>query len=227
MPLKSQEKIDFSLFLSVLLVTLIWDVSGLDMALARWYGGPQGFVLRNDVMLQYWFHDVAQNSARVLFGLCVMMVFLPLGVFKRLRKADRVHLVVATLVAALVVVAIKQISKTSCPWSLAEFGGAANYVGHWQWGVNDGGGGRCFPGGHASSGFAFVAAAFWLRLASRPLGMAVWLGASIAGSVLGVVQQMRGAHFFSHTLWAWLVCCAVGVIYFYTVQAVRARKTPA
>ncbi len=227
MPLNKPLKIDLILFVSICLTTLAWDVSGLDIAWAKWYGNAQGFVLRNDVVLQFWFHDVAQNSARVLFVFCVAMVFLPLGPFKRLFKVDRVHLVLATLLASLLVVAVKQMSKTSCPWSLAEFGGAASYVGHWQWGMSDGGGGRCFPGGHASSGFAFVAAAFWLRLASNSLSTVVWIGASLTGLVLGFVQQMRGAHFFSHTLWSWLLCCAVGMIYFYTVQAVRARKNPA
>lgn len=227
MPLSRQAKQDWTLLTLVLIVTLIWDIAGLDLAWARWYGNMQGFALRNDVMLQYWFHDVAQNGSRVLFAVCIAMIFFPLGVFKRLSKADRVHLVVATLSASLFVVAVKQLSTTSCPWSLAEFGGTAPYVGHWQWGVSDGGGGRCFPGGHASSGFAYVAAAFWLRKASKPLGMVVWLLASVAGLVLGIVQQMRGAHFFSHTLWAWLLCCAVGVFYFYSVQAIRARKNPA
>jgi membrane-associated PAP2 superfamily phosphatase len=227
MPLSRQATKDWALLLSVLAVTLAWDVAGFDLAWARWYGNMQGFALRNDVMLQYWFHDVAQNGSRVLFGMCIVMIFLPLGVFKRLSKGERVHLVVATLFASLCVVAVKQFSMTSCPWSLSEFGGTATYVGHWQWGMSDGGGGRCFPGGHASSGFAFVAAAFWIRLASKPVGMVVWFMASAAGLVLGVVQQMRGAHFFSHTLWAWLLCCAVGVCYFYAVQAVGARKKPA
>ena len=39
-----------------------------------------------------------------------------------------------------------------------------------------------------------------------PRAARIWLAAALAaGLVLGVSQQMRGAHFMSHTLWtAWL-----------------------
>ncbi len=224
MPVKPQTRFDCAVFAALLLGTLAWDAGGLDVVWAHWYGSAQGFALRSDGVLQYWFHDVAQNAGRALFVGCALMIWLPLGAFRHLRKADRVHLVVSTLIASLLVVLAKQLSKTSCPWSLAEFGGLAQYVSHWQWGTVDGGGGRCFPGGHSSSGFAFVAAAFWLRVASPKWGIAVWLMASAAGLALGWVQQMRGAHFFSHTLWAWVICCAVGVGYFYAVQGWRARR---
>jgi membrane-associated PAP2 superfamily phosphatase len=208
----------------LVLGALAWDAGGQDLAWAKWYGTAQGFALRTNGMLQFWFHDVAQKAARVMFAACIVMIGFPLGAFKRLTKADRVHLVLATLCASLLVVLAKQLSKSSCPWSLAEFGGVAAYVSHWQWTVLDGGDGRCFPGGHSSAGFAFVAAAFWLRGSSRTLGYAVWLLASIAGLALGWVQQMRGAHFFSHTLWAWLLCSAVGLAYFYGVQTWRRRQ---
>jgi membrane-associated PAP2 superfamily phosphatase len=224
MSVNQQARTDWAVFAMLLLATLAWDITGLDLALAHWYGAAQGFALRNDGLLQYWFHDVAQNMARAIFLGCVLMIAWPLGVFRHLTRADRVHLVLATLIATLLVVAAKQLSKTSCPWSLAEFGGIARYVSHWQWGEADGGGGRCFPGGHSSAGFAFVGAAFWLRTVAPRLGVSVWLSAGAAGLTLGWVQQMRGAHFFSHTLWAWVMCCGAGAGYFYAVQAWRRAK---
>jgi membrane-associated PAP2 superfamily phosphatase len=50
-----------------------------------------------------------------------------------------------------------------------------------------------------------MAAYFSLRHSGAPSAR-IWLaGALLAGLVLGLAQQMRGAHFMSHTLWtAWL-----------------------
>jgi membrane-associated PAP2 superfamily phosphatase len=213
------------LALSVLTaLALLWDFAGQDLVLSQHYGTVQGFALKNDKLLQFWFHDVAQNTARLgLLGLLVM-VFVPLGWFKALRKAGRAHLLISTIVAALVVVMLKQLSKSSCPWSLVEFGGVGHYISHWALGVSDGGGGRCFPGGHSSSGFAYIAAAFWLRSVSLSGANTVFWLASAAGMALGWVQMVRGAHFFSHALWTWVVCWAVGIVYFYGVQAYRARR---
>jgi membrane-associated PAP2 superfamily phosphatase len=224
MPLSRELTRDLAAFAGLVALALAWDATGLDLTLAHWYGAANGFALKNNSTLQFWFHDVAQNAARTLFLLCVAMVFIPLGFFKRLRKADRAHLVSASLLAALTVVALKQISLSSCPWSLMEFGGVGRYVSHWQLGVADGGGGRCFPGGHSSSGFAFIAAAFWLRAVSNRWSLLLVLSTSAAGLVLGWVQQMRGAHFLSHTLWAWVVCAAVGLAYYYGVQIIRERR---
>lgn len=208
----------------LLMLLLLWDFAGQDLALSQHYGTVQGFALKNDKLLQFWFHDVAQNTARLgLLGL-LAMVFVPLGWFKALRKADRVHLLVSAILAAVIVVIFKQLSKSSCPWSLAEFGGIGHYVSHWALGVADGGGGRCFPGGHSSSGFAYIAMAFWLRSASVRGSNAIFWIACVSGMALGWVQMVRGAHFFSHALWTWLVCWAVGIAYYYGVKAYRARR---
>lgn len=110
------------------------------------------------------------------------------------------------MVAALATVnTIKRLSETSCPWDLDEFGGLARYVSHWSWGVFDGGGGHCFPGGHVSSFSALlplVLPALAATTANDRLrgwhGLATLLLASL---VLGVVQTLRGAHYPSHTLW--------------------------
>ena len=134
-----------------------------------------------------------------------LAVWWPVGVLRQLDRWQRLQLVVSILLGLALVVAIKRISSTSCPWDLAEFGGLARYVSHWRFGLVDGGGAHCFPAGHASAGFAFVGGYFVLR-DRAPRAARIWLAAALAaGLVLGVSQQMRGAHFMSHTLWtAWL-----------------------
>ena len=70
-----------------------------------------------------------------------------MGVLRRLDRWQRLQLVVSILLCLALVVTIKRISSTSCPWDLAEFGGVARHVSHWRFGVPDGGGAHCFPAG--------------------------------------------------------------------------------
>lgn len=88
-----------------------------------------------------------------------------------------------------------------------DFGGVARYASHWTgWIYPDGGSGQCFPAGHATTGFAFVGGFFALRHA-RPRLARVWLWSALTfGMVLGIGQQLRGAHFMSHTLWTGWLC---------------------
>ena len=107
---------------------------------------------------------------------------------------------------------LKGISVTSCPWDLQAFGGVARYVSHWSL-LGDGGAGHCFPAGHAASGFAFVSGYFAFRKHDQVLARR-WLTAALAaGFALGIAQQLRGAHFMSHTLWtAWICWTLCGVL---------------
>ena len=153
------------------------------------------------------------------------MVWRPLGPLRALPKADRAGLVFGILLAALVVQVLKRSSLTSCPWDLQAFGGTARYVSHWRWGVADGGGGHCFPAGHASTGFAFLAGYAWLRPV-RPQAARWWLAATLAaGVVLGMAQQIRGAHFASHTLWTAWLCWACALLLHHWSR--RPSATPA
>jgi membrane-associated PAP2 superfamily phosphatase len=86
----------------------------------------------------------------------------------------------------------------------------AQHIPHWSHFLQpDGGSGRCFPAGHASAGFAFFGGYFAFR-DDAPGIARLWLGAALlAGLLLGIAQQMRGAHFMSHTLWSGWICWSV------------------
>jgi membrane-associated PAP2 superfamily phosphatase len=114
------------------------------------------------------------------------------------------------LSALLSVTLTKGFSQTSCPWDLQAFGGVVPYVSHWNIWMSDGGGGHCFPAGHASTGFAFMASFFALKQAGAKSALRWLILAMIAGFVLGISQQMRGAHFMSHTLWTAWLCWTMG-----------------
>ncbi|MDQ0039647.1 phosphatase PAP2 family protein [Variovorax boronicumulans] len=199
-----------ALTLLALALLMIWDASHGDLLLARMAGTPMGFPWRENPFLVHVMHEGARNLSWLLvIGLFVAIRW-PLGILRKLPTRDRVQLAVTVLASVLAVSAIKHFSDTSCPWDLNEFGGVAHYVSHWSWGVGDGGPGGCFPAGHASAAFAYVGGYFVLRRASARAAF-IWLGvAVVAGLVLGFAQQLRGAHYMSHTLWTAWVCWVVG-----------------
>lgn len=200
--------------LVALALLLVWDFSGLDMALAHTMADASGFVLRDHWLLKTGLHEGGRIASwLVLLGLS-LSVWWPLGGLRRIPLERRVQLVVTALVSVVIISTLKSVSATSCPWDLADFGGVARYTLHWTGFVlPDGGGGRCFPAGHASAGFAFVGAYFAFRRAAPALAWR-WLAAALtAGLVLGLAQQLRGAHFMSHTLWTgWLCWCTAWAI---------------
>jgi membrane-associated PAP2 superfamily phosphatase len=142
---------------------------------------------------------------------CTALAVWPLGPLKTLSAHERRGWIGSIWLALLAVVLLKGISQTSCPWDLEVFGGSAQHLSHWAWGRTDGGPGHCFPAGHASTGFAFVAGGFWLAPHHPTLARRWWWAAGAAGAVLGGAQQLRGAHFMSHTLWSGWLCWAMGV----------------
>jgi len=188
-----------------LLILLAWDFSGGDMQMAQWWGESTGFALRDNWWMVKVMHEGMRNAGWVLLLALAAGIWRPWGSLRHLATGDRAGLFLSVVCALLAVTLIKGISKTSCPWDLQVFGGTASYISHWNVFEMDGGGGHCFPAGHASTGFAFMAAYFGLRQSGAPSAR-TWLAcALLAGLVLGLSQQMRGAHFMSHTLWtAWL-----------------------
>lgn len=183
---------------------LAWDLSGLDLPLARAWGGAAGFPWRDHWLPARLLH----HGGRLLAG--AVLASLAVNVWRPwtpgLGRARRVRWLAVTLAVLLVVPSIKQLSATSCPWSLAEFGGSAHWLSHWRWGVADGGPGHCFPSGHATSAAAFVGGWFALR-GAYPRAASAWLAAVLALTALyGGGQLARGAHFASHTGWSLWLC---------------------
>ncbi len=189
-----------------LLCLLAWDAAGKDLALAHTFGTATGFPLRDHWFFVQIMHEGPRRLAWLLAAALMVFIWRPLGPLRNIGRAERAQLALTTLLSLLVVSMLKYASTTSCPWDLAEFGGAARYVSHWALGTVDGGGGKCFPAGHASAGFAFVGGYFALRH-HQPRAARLWLfGALMVGLILGWAQQVRGAHFLSHTLWTGWLC---------------------
>ncbi|MDQ9169609.1 phosphatase PAP2 family protein [Oxalobacteraceae bacterium R-40] len=127
---------------------------------------------------------------------------------KRLTADQRRKLLVVVLAfftVPLLISLLKSQSMHHCPWDLERYGGFAPYLRLFDDLPKGIKAGHCFPAGHASSALWVAAlAVFWLP--RRPLAALTVFALGLApGLILGWVQQMRGAHFLTHTLWsAWI-----------------------
>ena len=187
---------------------VLWDRTGLDLALAALAGTSEGFALREHWLFSTVLHSGARWLAWLLAVSLCIAVWWPVGPLRRIAFERRLQLASTTLLATGVVSLLKAFSPTSCPWDLNAFGGIAHHARHW---LPDGGPGHCFPAGHACAGFAFIGGWFCFRDAAPDVARA-WLAASLAaGFALGGAQQLRGAHFMSHTLWSAWICWAVAL----------------
>lgn len=147
--------------------------------------------------------------AVVLWGVLLLDAVRPL---KRLAPPRRLHLRIVAACSVLVPLVVslwKRYSALHCPWDLEPYGGSAPYLrllDALPAGLAPGG---CFPAGHTTGALwlAAFAVLWWPR---RPgLAALVFTAGLGAGFGLGWVQQMRGAHFLSHTLWSVWASCAV------------------
>ncbi|GKX63331.1 phosphoesterase [Pragia fontium] len=195
----------------------------LDFWLTRQWYQPEthSFPLQNNFWLELLNHKLVKF---LIVGSAI--AGLGWGIY---RKNLRLVTVMVLLgLGTAVVGLLKASSIHSCPWSLSEFGGQAIYIrlfGSVSAGVNAGPG-QCFPGGHASCGFA-VMALFFLFYPEKPKAAWFywWLGI-VLGMAMGFGQMMRGAHFLSHNLWAgWWVWASQVAFYFLITKTLLWLRT--
>jgi len=219
----TQRRSDLAWCLGLLALLLGWDASALDLPLMRLISGPAGFTLRDHWITTLVLHQGGRGLGWIVLGTLVIQLWRPLPFARGLSMAQRRWWLATSLLCLLTIPILKQASLTSCPWSLAEFGGTARYVTHWQWGIADGAGGGCFPAGHASAAFAFISGYFALRQ-QHALAARCWLIGVIAfGLLFGAGQTLRGAHYPSHTLWTAWICLALTLAAHHGWQAWRSR----
>lgn len=208
---------DLHITLASLVLVLVWDLSGLDRLVMHTLGDTQGFAWQHHWLTERVLHNGGRWLAWAAVAALVVNLWRPWWTGP--SHAERLRWLGVTLACVLLVPLLKQFSLTSCPWDLAEFGRVAAYVPHWRLGVGDGGPGRCFPSGHATAAFGFLAGWFALR-PHHPRAARAWLAlVLLAGAAFGTAQTLRGAHYPSHTLWTAWLCWAF--------SAVAMRRAPA
>lgn len=120
------------------------------------------------------------------------------------------YLALTVLLSTGLISALKSFSAVICPWDLERYGGTHAYRSLLQTAGDSSGG--CFPAGHASAGYAWLALFFFFA-AVKPSwsGRALALGIGL-GLVFGIAQQLRGAHFLSHDVFTAMICWSVALV---------------
>ncbi len=197
--------------LGMSLLIAAWTIGHGDLWLAdrvyAWEGGR--WALKHAFLTENMIHIVGRNLSIAAWSgvlACFMAARYRKG-WAHLRKPLGC-LLLATLAASLSVAWVKSWSNVDCPWDLLRYGGERPYVDLFSLRPVGLARGACFPAGHASGGYAWCALYFYfaaVRPAWRWYGFATGLA---LGSIFGIAQQLRGAHFMSHDLWAATICWA-------------------
>ncbi|VVP86586.1 hypothetical protein PS910_02466 [Pseudomonas fluorescens] len=192
---------------------LVSNVSAIDFQLAEMFYVPGlGFTGRHSYWLETVLHERVKQAV-ILFAL-VLIAGLVASVFNPRLQMWRRPLGYAVLTIGLctgIVTPLKALTDVQCPWSLQAFGGSEPYVPLLGDRVDSPKPGRCWPGGHASTGFALVALYFALR-DRQPRASRVALAAALGlGTLLSAGRMLQGAHFLSHNVWTLLIDWLIAV----------------
>lgn len=202
-----------ALLLAALAILWLGEFTDLDMLLARaaWDPVLGDFPWRHAWLAETVGHHLLRNlcvaaGAGVIGAVLYDLRFAAFSAWMRLRM--RVLALCAILVPLSVSVA-KHSSALSCPWDLKAFNGTQPYFRLLDAVPHGAVAGHCWPGGHAS-GFLWMLGIVVFWLPHRPRRAAV-VAAMVLAAGLGVgwIQQLRGAHFLSHTLWSMWIASAL------------------
>ncbi|MBF0190995.1 MAG: phosphatase PAP2 family protein [Magnetococcales bacterium] len=154
----------------------------------------------------YWPRMIFYTGAKwavALVGIGILMALLwsrksPLWISYR---RPLMILLLSLILVPGVISSLKNVTNVHCPWSLTRYGGALPFVPVFDAQPADFPAvrpGKCYPAGHPSGGFAFMAL-FFLFSTRRGQWLGLGFGISL-GWIMGIYQMMKGAHFLSHVL---------------------------
>ena len=207
------------LLASALFLFLAFEYTPLDMALERLFHDSINNVF--PARRTWFFEDFMHDGIRrvTIFAVCAASVVCFFGIGEKLHWLPRRNAWLALLGMLSIAGAtplLKIVTNRHCPWSLLEFGGFAPHdtlLSPSPAGLKAG---RCFPSGHASSGYLWLVWFFALRPAGRrPARLALFAGLFLGG-LFGLSRMAQGAHFLSHVLWslwfAWTISLTLSLL---------------
>lgn len=199
------------LLISGIVLLWVFPVGGnIDMRLiAPWIDQFGHFPYKDNWFTDTLAHRYVKNVLIAMYSV-VFFTWLASFKFQTLGKYRYVYgyFFIVSMICTTSIGYMKAHAGHACPWDMT----VATSTG-FQWDFSATAG-KCFPGGHASTGFALLTGYFVYR-DSKPKSAYFFLVAGlILGFAMGWTQMMRGAHFLSHNLWtAWIIWCINLVIY--------------
>ncbi|WP_241969884.1 phosphatase PAP2 family protein [Pseudidiomarina taiwanensis] len=206
------------LFIAILMVT---QVTSVHLSFAHFLYELEGMQW---ALRQHWFTETVMHtgvrhlnsvlvaSLLLLFGRdCIRYGWTP-------RTQNRGLLILSVLTSFGLIAYLKTVTQLDCPWDLVEFGGTRPYYGLFQLKPSFIEAGKCFPAGHASIGFAWIALYFYWRERKPKRAMIALVTSLTVGFGLGFIQQLRGAHFFIDDITSAFIALWVATIFFNIVN---------
>ncbi len=203
----------FTLGIPLLLIALLLlGTEYIDFTLADLFYQPgKGFIGPHSGLLEDWLHDRAKQAVIVLCAIILVSWLISL-VYQPWHRYRRVlsFMVLSLSLTSSIVTPLKALTAVQCPWDLEQYGGSETYTPLLSERAATLKPGRCWPGGHASSGFSLFVLYFAWRDRKPRVARAFFIGALSLGAVFSVGRMLQGAHFLSHNLWTalfdWLIC---------------------
>lgn len=174
--------------------------------LLTWQGGQ--WRLGHSLLLETVIHRGGRHLSVLAWLITLGFSLLAWRRHSNLRHWRRpaLALLLSVLLSTLIVSMLKSVTHMDCPWDLLGYGGQRPFVDLFAAHPPGMPAGACFPAGHASAGYAWIALYFFFgAVHPRWRTAGLWTGLA-AGVVFGFAQQLRGAHFVSHDLASLLVC---------------------
>ena len=187
----------------------------VDTRLADWLYRLQGdsWLLRRAFFTEVVLHEGGRRISQVMASLVLVGLLVshsvPAG---RPWRRPLAYLLTAVALSTLTIAIVKHLVSMDCPWDLIRYGGSREFVGLFQRRPVTYPDVACFPSGHASAGYAWIALYYFFH---STLPRWRWMGLALAlslGLVFGIGQQLRGAHFLSHDLWTLMLCWTLSFV---------------
>lgn len=205
---------------SALLILWIGQYTDADLWLAdAMYDRASGaFPWQHAWLTERFNHELLKTALQLLavavIGVALWDLARPQRHWLPARRTGVRVLAWSALLVPAVISLLKRFSDSHCPWDLQRYGGNEPYVRLLEIMPAGIAPGHCMPAGHAASALWLLAVAvFWLPEQPR---RAALVGALmlVFGFAVGWAQQMRGAHFLTHTLWSvWIAAVIVSLLY--------------
>ncbi len=215
-------------FIATVVVIGAYD---LDLRLARALYDWQGdrWSLKRSFVTEALIHRAGRNASIVAWlGVVVAWAIAMRRPARAAWRAPLGYLCLAVLTSTLLVSWIKSWSNVDCPWDIQGLGGVRPHLALFEARPPSLPHVACFPAGHASGGYAWMALYFFFAMIKpqwRLRGLAAGVG---IGMLFGVGQQLRGAHFLSHDIWTAAICwfVSLGLYLIFVARMARRDRAP-
>jgi membrane-associated PAP2 superfamily phosphatase len=197
----------------LILALYIHDQQTIDLYLQNF------FYLGNKTWLvdgkEFWSKLIFYNGPKIflgIFGVYHIFLFVKNLVQNQTMKRDSLHIILSLAAIPGIISLLKSTTGIPCPHQLKYFQGEFDFIPIFSFNRGEG---HCFPGGHASGGFALVSLGHLATHKKNKLGLIIGL---FLGWIMGLYQMMKGDHFFSHTLVSQEIAFLVSLFLFHLLN---------